>query len=65
MKNLDSIICFVMAGGAIFIGVASKGFYGGGPGRLAVNNPVPKWFGRLWFFGFAAVMVYVGIKAMH
>ena len=54
-----------MAGGAAYIGATAKNFYGGGVGRLAVRNPTPRWFGRVWFFGFAAVMLYLGVRGLR
>lgn len=63
MKNFDSIVFFLMAAFAIYIGFTAKEFY---PGRLAgkpKGKPVPKWFGRLWFLGFSAIMLYEGIRA--
>ena len=65
MKHLGPILCFVMAAGAAYVGATAKNFYGGGVGRLATKNPTPTWFGRLWFFGFAAVMLYLGVKGLR
>ena len=62
--NFDSILCFLMAAFAIYWALAPGGeFY---PGRLAgkpKGKPVPKWFGRLWFLGFAVITLYEGIRA--
>ena len=65
MKYIGPILCFIMAAGAVYMGATAKSFYGGGVGRLASKNPVPKWFGRLWFAGFAAVMTYLGFKNLR
>ena len=51
-----------MAVGAAFLGATGRDFYGGGIGRLATRNKIPKWFGRLWFFGFSIVMLYLGFS---
>ncbi len=63
MKYFDSIIWLVMAGLVLVIGVFAERFYAGGPGRLASGRPIPKWFGRLWFYGFSFVALYLGIRA--
>jgi len=65
MKHFDSVVCFLMAGAGVYMALGPGNFYGGGVGRLAVHNPIPKWFGRAWFLGFAVVMFYLGIKALH
>lgn len=65
MKHLEAVLCFLMAGGAAYVGITAKDFYGGGVGRLASKNPTPQWFGRVWFLGFAAVMIYVGVKQLR
>jgi len=62
MRNFQSIVCFAMAVGAAFLGATGRDFYGGGIGRLATRNKIPKWFGRLWFFGFSIVMLYLGFS---
>jgi len=65
MKYFELSVCFAMAVVGAYLGATGKKFYGGGVGRLAINNPIPTWFGRLWFFGFAVVMVYLGIRSLR
>jgi hypothetical protein len=54
-----------MAGVAAYGGATAKEFYPGRLGRKSPGKLIPKWLGRLWVFGFAAVMLYLGIKALH
>jgi len=63
MKNGGAIIYFLMAAFAVYFGATSESFYPGRLGRNSNGKPVPKWFGRLWFFGFAVIALYMGIKA--
>jgi hypothetical protein len=65
VKTLGPIILLLMAILSLYLGMAAKTFHAGGPGRNTSAKPLPKWFGRLWFFGFAAIMLYLGIKGLH
>ena len=47
-----------------FVAASGDHFYGGGPGRTATKNPVPKWFGRLWFIVFSVAAAYMGLKGL-
>jgi hypothetical protein len=63
VKYLGSILCFAMAAIGAYLGATGHNFYGGGVGRLATKNPIPKWFGRLWFICCALALFYMGIKS--
>lgn len=65
MNYLGTIICFLMAAFGVYGGVTGKVFYPGRLGRKATGKPIPTWLGRLWFFGFAAVAFYVGLKGLR
>jgi hypothetical protein len=54
-----------MAGFAVYVGVTAENFYPGRLGRKAAGKPLPKWFGRLWFFGFATIAVFMGIRSLR
>lgn len=43
--------------------IFSKDFYAAGIGGVKGREKakVPKWWGRLWFFGFSTIMFYLGI----
>jgi hypothetical protein len=44
-------------------GLAAKNFHIRLPGWVSeVKKPLPAWFGRLWFIGFGALHVYLGIR---
>jgi hypothetical protein len=54
-----------MAAFAIYVGFTAENFFPGKLGRNSTGKPLPKWFGRLWFFAFAAVAVYMGIRGLR
>jgi hypothetical protein len=64
MKYFGSVVWFLMAAFGMYGGATSKVFYPGTLGRKATGKPMPTWLGRLWFFGFAAVTLYMGIRAL-
>lgn len=64
MKYLTSIALFCMAGFGLYGGIAASAFYPGRLGRPSRGKPLPKWFGRLWFLGFAAIAIYWGIREL-
>jgi hypothetical protein len=46
---------------AAVFGIFSDDFYASR--RAGTHGKrVPKWFGRLWFFGFAAIMLYLSLS---
>lgn len=45
---------------AAVFGIFSDDFYASMIGTH--GKRVPKWFGRLWFFGFAAIMLYLSLS---
>jgi hypothetical protein len=65
MKNLTAIICFLMAAFAIFVGIVGSKFRLGGLGRTPTSKPLPNWIGRMWFFGFSVIMLYLGIRSLR
>ena len=65
MKHFETWIYFLMGAFGIYGSVAGEEFYPGRLGRNATGTPLPKWFGRLWFFSFAAIMVYLGIRGLR
>jgi hypothetical protein len=65
MNHLLPIIFFLMAAFAIFFGVRGSEFRLGGLGRTPTSKPLPAWFGRMWFFGFAIIMLYLGIRGLR
>jgi hypothetical protein len=64
VKHLLPIIYLLMAAFAIFCGVRGTEFRMGGLGRTPTSKPLPTWFGRLWFFIFAGVMLFIGIHSL-
>jgi hypothetical protein len=65
VKYLTPIFFFVLAAFAIFFGVMGSEFRLGGLGGTPTSKPLPTWIGRIWFFGIAAVMVYLGIRGLR
>jgi len=69
MKNLGAAVCFIMAAIVAYDGAAAKTFYpgwlGGTKSRPASDRPVPTRFGRLWFFGFSAILLYAAVRTLH
>jgi hypothetical protein len=65
MKHFVSIIFLLMAACAVFFGVKGTEFRLGGLGRTPTSKPLPIWFGRLWFFGFAIILLYLGIIGLR
>ncbi len=65
MKHLETWVYFLMAAVGIYGGIFGEEFYPGRLGRNAAGKPWPKWFGRLWFFGFAVIMLYLGIRGLR
>jgi hypothetical protein len=63
VKYATPIIYFLFGAFGLF-GACGRQFYGGGLGKTAIKNPVPKWFGRLWFLAFFAWAAYMGVKAL-
>lgn len=47
-----------------FWGATGSHFYGGGVGKKATQNPVPTWFGRLWYILFALGATFMGVKSL-
>jgi amino acid transporter len=64
-RHFESIICFLMAAFGTFFGVTSGEFRPGALGRNSTGKPLPIWFGRMWFLGFAAIMLYLGIRGLR
>jgi uncharacterized membrane protein YozB (DUF420 family) len=62
MKHMGAIVSFLMAVFAIYLGATAEEFYPGQLGRKTNRKPIPRWFGRLWCFVFAAVAIYMGIR---
>jgi hypothetical protein len=65
MKTIAPVIFFLTAIVTLYFGATGKTFRAGGPGRTASGRPLPRWFGRLWFFGFAVVLLYLAIKGLR
>ena len=65
MKNFLPIIFFLMAAFATYCGLVGSEFRLGGLSRTPTIKPLPAWVGRLWFFGFAIIMLYLGIKGLY
>jgi hypothetical protein len=65
MRYFGPIMCFLMAAFGAYVGATAKVFYPGRLGRKSDGKPIPTWFGRVWFLGFAAVMLYLGIKGLR
>jgi hypothetical protein len=65
VKHFEIWIYFLLAAFGIYVGAASRDFYPGRLGRNATGKPLPRWFGRLWCFGFAVVMLYLGIRGLR
>jgi hypothetical protein len=63
VKHFEKWIYFLMAAFGIYVGAMGRDFYPGRLGRSATGKALPRWFGRLWFFGFAVIMLYLGIKS--
>jgi hypothetical protein len=63
MRYAAPIAYFAMAAFCFYLSTGEN-FYGGGVGRKAVNNPVPKWFGRFWFVGCGLACAYLGVHAL-
>ena len=63
--HFESIICFLMAAFGIFLGVMGSEFRLGGLGRTPTSKPLPMWLGRVWAFGFAIIMLYLGIRRLR
>jgi hypothetical protein len=53
-----------MAAFGIYGGMMASEFYPGRLGGAPKGKPLPKWFGRVWCFGFAAIAVYWGVRAL-
>jgi hypothetical protein len=54
---------FLMAAFWVYMATGSR-FYGGGVGRLAISNPIPKWLGRFVVLLVAAAFAYYGFRAL-
>jgi hypothetical protein len=66
MKYFESVLAFLMAAFAIYMGIAAENFYPGRIGRKSTGGkPLPKWFGRLWCFVFAAIAIYMGTRRLR
>jgi hypothetical protein len=65
VKHLLPVIFFLMAAFAIYFGVMGSEFRLGGLCRTPTSNTLPNWFGRMWFFGFAIIMLYMGIRGLR
>jgi hypothetical protein len=61
MKWINIVLPFAMAVFAAYVGATAKVFYPGRLGGPPRDKPIPKWFGRLWFFGGSAVCFYWSI----
>ena len=64
VKHFTSIVYLLLAGVAIFIGAVGNEFRLGGLGRTPTSKPLPIWLGRLYFFGFAGVMLFLGVHSL-
>lgn len=64
MRHIDTIICFVLAAGSLYIGVAGTAFYTGALARKSTRR-VPTWLGRAWFIGFGLTVLYLGLVKMR
>jgi hypothetical protein len=65
MKHLETWIYLLIAAVALYGGVFGEEFYPGRLGRKPTGKPLPKWFGRLYFFAFAVIALYSGMKGLH
>jgi hypothetical protein len=65
MKHLLPLVFFLMAALAIYIGITGGNFYPGTLGRRATGKPIPRWFGRTWFFTFAGVALYMAWRSLR
>jgi len=65
VKYLLPIIFFLMAAFATYGGAIGSEFRLGGLGRTPTSRPLPIWLGRIWFFGFAIVGLYMGIRSLR
>jgi len=64
-KVLIIFITLLMAAFSIYVGFAAQSFHPGRLGRHATGKPLPRWFGRLWFLGFAAVLLYLAVRQLR
>jgi len=64
MKYFNAVWCFALAAFGLYGGATAKVFYPGRLGAKSNGKPIPTWLGRLWCFGFAAGMLYLGFKAL-
>lgn len=65
VKYVLPTVCLLMAAFAIFCGVRGSEFRLGGLGRTPTSRPLPTWLGRVWFFGFALIMLFLGIRDLY
>ena len=66
MRHLFWVVIYLfMAAFAVYFGLVPGTFHPGPLGRNATGKPLPNWFGRSWFFIFAAVMLYLAIKQLR
>jgi hypothetical protein len=61
MTDASAVAAGFFALVATVFGIFSDDFYASS-GAGAQGKRVPKWFGRLWFFGFAAIMLYLSLS---
>ena len=57
------ILLILLGTGVILFGLAAGRFHVRLPGLTEqVKKPLPRWFGRLWFFGGGVLLIYLGLK---
>jgi hypothetical protein len=61
MTDASAVTAGFFALVAAVFGIFSDDFYASS-GAGAQGKRVPKWFGRLWFFGFAVIMLYLSLS---
>ena len=61
MTDASAVTAGFFALVAAVFGIFSDDFYAS-IGAGTHGKKVPKWFGRLWFFGFAPIMLYLSLN---